>query len=132
MDKRHVYDWDTRVPFVIRGPGIPPASSFAEPATLVDLAPTFLSLAGVATPRPAMDGRSLLPLLVDETNRTAWAQLPSATRAHLTSTGPSAAVRAGWRDAVLLSHYFFTENIKCVGLCSTCSIRCSLRTTMEC
>lgn len=47
MDKRHVYDWVMRVPFLAMGPGIEPGSEF-EPATmLTDLAPTILDLAGV-------------------------------------------------------------------------------------
>eukprot|EP00966_Prymnesium_polylepis_P295450 6822588-Prymnesium_polylepis.1 len=63
MDKRHVYDWDTRVHLLARGPGIPAGSTMAFPATMVDLAPTFLSIAGLPKP-PTMDGRSLLPLFV--------------------------------------------------------------------
>lgn len=35
MDKRHVYDWDTRVHLLARGPGIPRGVSIASPATQV-------------------------------------------------------------------------------------------------
>jgi extracellular sulfatase Sulf len=53
---------DTKVPFIVRGPGIEWGSSAAEPVVNIDLAPTFLDLAGVS-PLPAhMDGRSILPL----------------------------------------------------------------------
>ena len=125
MDKRHVYDWDTRIPFIIRGPGIPAGTRLEQPATLVDLAPTFLSIAGL--PKPAsMDGRSVLPLLVDETNEAAWAELLPATRNHLLLSGGRSAVASRWRDAVLLTHYFFTENVKCVGGCTRCSDQCQL------
>lgn len=63
MDKRQVYDWDTRIHLLARGPGIAKGALFELPATQVDIAPTFLGLAGV--PKPAdMDGKSLLPHLV--------------------------------------------------------------------
>ena len=32
MDKRHVYDWNTRVPLLVRGPGIQAGAHFAAPA----------------------------------------------------------------------------------------------------
>ena len=60
MDKRQVYDWDTRIHLLARGPGIAKGASFELPATQVDVAPTFLGLAGVQQP-PDMDGKSLLP-----------------------------------------------------------------------
>ena len=123
MDKRHVYDWDTRVPFVIRGPGIKAGSRFEEPATLVDLAPTFLAIAGLSKPA-VMDGRSVLPLLVDATNETAWTELLPATRYHLERVETGVAAKSKWRDAVLLAHYFFTENTKCVENCTACSAEC--------
>ncbi|NNE08256.1 MAG: sulfatase [Gemmatimonadetes bacterium] len=48
------------VPFIVRGPGIPPARH-AELASLTDLAPTILALAGL-DPLPDAQGRSLAPL----------------------------------------------------------------------
>jgi hypothetical protein len=66
MDKRHVYDWDTHIHLLARGPGILPGSRFPYPATQVDLAPTFLGLAGLSVPQ-YMDGKSLVPLLVTVT-----------------------------------------------------------------
>jgi hypothetical protein len=44
MDKRQVYDWDTRIHLLARGPGIGKNALFHLPATQVDLAPTFLAL----------------------------------------------------------------------------------------
>jgi N-acetylglucosamine-6-sulfatase len=121
MDKRHVYDWDTRIPLVIRGPGIPGGSRLEQPATLVDLAPTFLSMAGL--PKPStMDGRSLLPLLVDTSkNDSACAQLLPATQRHLRDGRDSS---APWRDSVFFTHFFYTENTKCVANCTSCSAQC--------
>lgn len=118
MDKRHVYDWDTRIPLIVRGPGISPGGwRVTQPATLVDLAPTFLDIAGISKPE-SMDGRSLLPLLVDETDRSAMAALLPATKALVRPNG--ARTRVEWRSAVLIAHYFFSENAKCVGDCTAC------------
>ena len=124
MDKRHVYDWDTRVPFIIRGPGISAGVRFEEPATLADLAPTFLSIAGIPKPT-AMDGKSVLPLLVDETSKDLWAELSPAAQRHLQQLGTRESVRSKWRKGVLLAHFFFTENTKCVSNCSACSSECT-------
>ena len=64
IDKRHVYDHDTRIHNLVRGPGIAPGSTFGWPGTNVDQAPTWLGLAGVDRP-DRMDGRSYAPLLID-------------------------------------------------------------------
>ncbi len=51
-----------RVPFLIRGPGIPAGQRRYAPVSTVDQAATVLSLAGVARRHPlALDGRSILP-----------------------------------------------------------------------
>ena len=63
MDKRNPWDFDARVPFFIRGPGIPANVTLPHPVSLVDIAPTLLQLAGVPIPTQ-MDGLSLLPLLL--------------------------------------------------------------------
>lgn len=56
------YVEDTNLPFVLRGPGVPHGIISTEPSTHVDLAPTFLEIAGL--PRHEwptfLDGRSLL------------------------------------------------------------------------
>ena len=49
MDKRHAYDIDTRVPLLVRGPGIAPRSVLEQMATHVDLAPTILQMAAART-----------------------------------------------------------------------------------
>ena len=46
----------------MRGPGITAGSVLTAPATPVDLAPTFLAIAGLEATQ--MDGRSILPLLI--------------------------------------------------------------------
>jgi arylsulfatase A-like enzyme len=50
------------MPFYVRGPGVPAARSVDYLAGLVDLTPTFLTLAGAAIPA-SVDGVSLVPLL---------------------------------------------------------------------
>lgn len=46
----------------MRGPGIEYGATLKEIVLNIDLAPTFLDLAGVKVP-PQMDGRSILPLV---------------------------------------------------------------------
>ncbi len=59
------YEENVRVPLVVRGPGVEPGARSPALVSNVDLAPTILDIAGVAPPREP-DGRSLLPLLLDE------------------------------------------------------------------
>eukprot|EP01046_Picozoa_sp_COSAG06_P090756 COSAG06_NODE_37072_length_439_cov_1.938235_1_plen_98_part_00 len=53
--KQHPYDFDIRVPMFVRGPGITGGTRAPNVGGNVDLAPTFLDLAGVAIP-PQVDG----------------------------------------------------------------------------
>jgi len=55
------YDPSTRVPLLLRGPGLPAGGVSNELVGNIDLAPTILEIAG-ATPEKLVDGRSLLPL----------------------------------------------------------------------
>jgi extracellular sulfatase Sulf len=58
--KAFPFDFDTKVPFIVRGPGITKRSVRSQPVLNIDLAPTFLDLAGLEKP-PHMDGKSILP-----------------------------------------------------------------------
>jgi len=60
--KSCAYEECVRVPFVVRGPGIPAGRTDARFVHNIDIAPTFAELAGVRPGLP-VDGRSLLPLL---------------------------------------------------------------------
>ena len=46
----HLYEEIVRVPFLLRGPGVPRGKRIADNVTLLDIMPTILSLMGVATP----------------------------------------------------------------------------------
>ena len=62
--KTTAYEEDIRVPFVMRGPGVPKGERIQAMVLNNDLAPTFAAIAGV-TPPSFVDGRSFLPLLED-------------------------------------------------------------------
>ena len=61
--KNQPYEESARVPFFVRGPGVPVGSKTEKLALNTDLAPTFANLAGVEFPA---DGRSLAPILRGE------------------------------------------------------------------
>ncbi len=64
-DKRSVYDESLRIPMLVRYPkGVGKGKVRDEMALNIDIAPTFLDLAGVAVPA-AMQGKSWTPLLQD-------------------------------------------------------------------
>ena len=73
--KSHFYEFDSRVPFLVRGPGIAAGSTIAAPSGNVDLAPTFIELAGGAVP-PTMDGKSMVPILQKRCERLSFPFLP--------------------------------------------------------
>jgi N-acetylglucosamine-6-sulfatase len=58
------YEPSTRVPLIVRGPGIPAGAVSHELVGNVDLAPTIVQLAE-APPGRSLDGRSLLPFARD-------------------------------------------------------------------
>jgi arylsulfatase A-like enzyme len=64
-DKRFMYEPGLRAPLLVRGPGIVPGSTPGELVANIDLAPTFLDLAGLPVPE-YMQGRSIAPLLRGE------------------------------------------------------------------
>ena len=66
-DKREPYEFDIKVPFVIRGPSISEGISLPHPMVNVDLAPTILDLANINIP-DYMDGLSLKPLVLGNHN----------------------------------------------------------------
>ena len=68
-DKRQFYEFDIRVPLMVRGPGIKAAQKIDDLVLNIDLAPTFLDLAGI-TPPDTMDGQSFKSALVNGSLRS--------------------------------------------------------------
>ncbi|MBT3375411.1 MAG: choline-sulfatase [Lentisphaerae bacterium] len=60
--KNAAYDWSSRVPLIISGPGIP-AQRLSEVVSLLDLGPTLCALAGIEPAYAVSDGRDLEPLV---------------------------------------------------------------------
>ena len=87
MEKMWPFETDIRIPFFMRGPGIRPGTVVDALGMNHDIAPTLLDLAGVGEDDIPVgyDGRSLMPLLVGETE----SQVAEA--------------RAGWRTRTVIS-----------------------------
>eukprot|EP01051_Picozoa_sp_SAG22_P001059 SAG22_NODE_37_length_26837_cov_8.103523_13_plen_187_part_00 len=98
--KQHHYDFDIRVPMFVRGPGNTGGTETPLVGGNVDLAPTFLALAGVPIP-PAVDGKSVAGLLL----------LPLPAAAPGDGDGPAAGARnaSGWRRSFLVEHYALAD-----------------------
>lgn len=74
--KEHHYEFDSRVPFLVRGPGVAPGSTARWLTGNVDIAATFLELAGWRSATgakipPQMDGRSFATQLMGTAAKTA-------------------------------------------------------------
>jgi N-acetylglucosamine-6-sulfatase len=64
IDKRHAYEESMKVPFLAQYPPRIKAGSVNQNIVMnIDLAPTFLELAGVPGSKPDIQGQSLLPIL---------------------------------------------------------------------
>lgn len=69
-DKRFMYEPGLKTPLIARGPGVKAGSVPTQFVANIDLAPTFLDLAGLEVP-DSMQGRSLAPVLRGE-SPTDW------------------------------------------------------------
>ncbi|XP_033106492.1 N-acetylglucosamine-6-sulfatase-like isoform X2 [Anneissia japonica] len=73
-DKRQLYEFDVRIPLLIRGPGVPKKKVITNSVMNIDIMPTIVHLSGL-TPPSDIDGASLLPLLFpknDTVKSTGW------------------------------------------------------------
>lgn len=93
IDKRGPWDYDARVPFIIRGPGIAAGSTIATaPVSQVDIIPTMLDILGAPIPS-FLDGQSLLPLLT------------AAGTGAGAGAGNDTAAASGWSRQTVLYEY---------------------------
>ncbi|XP_029025052.1 glucosamine (N-acetyl)-6-sulfatase (Sanfilippo disease IIID), b [Betta splendens] len=60
IDKRQLYEFDIRVPLMVRGPGIEPKQTLQAPVLNIDLAPTILDVSGLNLSSVNVDGQSFL------------------------------------------------------------------------
>jgi len=61
----HVYEYLTRVPFLLRGPGVPEGQRSDVLSSHIDVAPTLLGLVGVDSHDGSFDGKNLVKCLQD-------------------------------------------------------------------
>ncbi len=74
IDKRNAYEASVRVPLVISAPGMMPKGETNETRVRnLDMAPTFLDLAGVQPPEH-FEGKSFLPVASNQMTREEWGE----------------------------------------------------------
>ncbi len=62
--KMQTYEGGLRIPFIVRGPGVAAGTECDTPINLIDLFPTFMDIAGVASDASLdLDGCNILPLI---------------------------------------------------------------------
>jgi arylsulfatase A-like enzyme len=72
IDKRNAYEGSVRVPMVVAGPGTVPQGSVNNTRIRnLDLAPTFLAIAGLEPP-PQFEGQDAWPVIKGDVTRDAW------------------------------------------------------------
>jgi arylsulfatase A-like enzyme len=87
MGKQNLYEHSSRIPLVLRGPGIPKGKRSEALCQLFDLCPTLAGLAGLKAPATA-DGKDLGPVLRGETTDVrdatlhAYREIQRAVRTH--------------------------------------------------
>uniref|UniRef100_A0AAR2LTN5 N-acetylglucosamine-6-sulfatase n=1 Tax=Pygocentrus nattereri TaxID=42514 RepID=A0AAR2LTN5_PYGNA len=72
MDKRQLYEFDIRVPLLVRGPNIKPNQTSPLLVANIDLGPTVLDMAGYDINKTQMDGMSFLPVMTGKANGSMW------------------------------------------------------------
>lgn len=96
--KIFAYEESSRVPLILRGPGIPAGATNPAFVSNVDLAATILDAAD-AVPGIPIDGRSLIPI----------AQDPPTGRAVLIETGPKPSGNQ-WYAAIRVGRWSYVEH----------------------
>ncbi|XP_039625977.1 N-acetylglucosamine-6-sulfatase isoform X2 [Polypterus senegalus] len=72
IDKRQLYEFDIRVPLLVRGPGIKSNQTNKMLVANIDLGPTILDIAGYNVSKTKMDGMSFLPLMTGKQENMTW------------------------------------------------------------
>ncbi|XP_066524647.1 N-acetylglucosamine-6-sulfatase [Hoplias malabaricus] len=72
LDKRQLYEFDIRVPLLVRGPNIKPNQTSPLLVANIDLGPTILDMAGYDVNKTQMDGMSFLPVMTEKANSSTW------------------------------------------------------------
>ena len=68
--KMNNYEGGLRVPFLVRGPGVPAGTTCETPINLIDLYPTFMEMAGLSPDAELkLDGCNILPLINGKSNK---------------------------------------------------------------
>ena len=68
--KMNNYEGGLRVPFLVRGPGVPAGTTCETPINLIDLYPTFMEMAGLSPDTELkLDGCNILPLINGKSNK---------------------------------------------------------------
>ncbi|XP_046907221.1 N-acetylglucosamine-6-sulfatase [Hypomesus transpacificus] len=72
LDKRQLYEFDIKVPLMVRGPKIQANQTSPMLVANVDLGPTILDIAGYDVNKTQMDGMSFLPVMQGQVNSSSW------------------------------------------------------------
>ncbi|XP_067110922.1 N-acetylglucosamine-6-sulfatase [Osmerus mordax] len=72
LDKRQLYEFDIKVPLMVRGPKIQANQTSPLLVANVDLGPTILDIAGYDINKTQMDGMSFLPVMQGQVNSSSW------------------------------------------------------------
>ncbi|XP_041111302.1 N-acetylglucosamine-6-sulfatase-like [Polyodon spathula] len=72
VDKRQLYEFDIKIPLLVRGPGIKPNQTNKMLVANVDLGPTIMDIAGYDINKTQMDGMSFLPLMNGKGKNVTW------------------------------------------------------------
>ncbi|XP_039625976.1 N-acetylglucosamine-6-sulfatase isoform X1 [Polypterus senegalus] len=112
IDKRQLYEFDIRVPLLVRGPGIKSNQTNKMLVANIDLGPTILDIAGYNVSKTKMDGMSFLPLMAIQTSlvphRNNVAHLKTGKQENMT-----------WRTDILVEYEGEGHNVSdpdCPGL----------------